>query len=140
MAWLYALGLNHFVIFTLVLTRVSGLLMTAPIVGSLEVPMRIRALLAFALALLLTPAQLVANVQTPTNLVSFAVLIAGEIVIGLTLGLGVQILLVAPQMAGQVISQLSGVSLADVFNPSLETEIPLFSHVLYLFTLAIFLT
>jgi flagellar biosynthetic protein FliR len=67
-------------------------------------------------------------------------LVAGELLVGLTLGLGVQMMFVAAQVAGQLISQVSGVSLADVFNPALETEVPLFSHLLHLFTLAIFLT
>jgi flagellar biosynthesis protein FliR len=139
-SWLYAFGLNQLVIFTLVLTRFSGLVMTAPVFGSLEVPVRIRALLAFALSLLITPTQLSARVASPATLVDLLILVAGELLIGLTLGLGVQILFLAPQVAGQLISQLSGVSLADVFNPSLETEVPLFSQLLYLFTMAIFLT
>jgi flagellar biosynthetic protein FliR len=140
MAWLYQTGLNQFIVFTLVLTRLSGLMMTSPVFGTLDVPVRIRALLAVAMAMVITPTQLTAYVQTPTTLVGYGALISGEILIGLTLGLGVQILFVGPQIAGQVISQLSGISLADVFNPSLETEVPLFSHLLYLFTLAIFLT
>jgi flagellar biosynthetic protein FliR len=140
MEWLYQTGLSQFIIFTLVLTRISGLMMTSPVFGSQEVPIRIRALVALAMALVITPTQLAASVQTPTTLVGYGALVTGEILIGLSLGLGIQILLVGPQIAGQVISQLSGISLADVFNPSLETDLPLVSHLLYLFTLAIFLT
>ena len=131
--------LNQFLLFTLVLTRVSGLTMTAPVYGSGEVPARIRAFLAFALSLVITPTQLGAAVAFPANLVEYLVLIGGELLIGLTLGLGVQVLFVSAQVAGQLISQVSGVSLADVFNPALETEVPLFSQLLYVFTLTIFL-
>ena len=55
MAWLAPLDVDKFLLFTLVLTRVSGLTVTAPIYGSQEVPMQVRALLAFALAVLIVP-------------------------------------------------------------------------------------
>jgi flagellar biosynthetic protein FliR len=138
MHWLYIFGTNTLLIFTLVLARVSGLLMTAPVYGSLDVPIRVRALLVFALALLLTPTQIAQRAEAAT-LIDYGVLIAGELAIGLVLGLGVQILFLAPQVAGQLISQMSGIALADVFNPSLDSEVPVFSQLLYLFSLAIFL-
>ena len=55
MDWLAQLDMDKFLLFTLVLTRVSGLTVTAPIYGSQEVPMQVRALLAFALAVLIVP-------------------------------------------------------------------------------------
>src|SRR5688572_19336220 len=138
MHWLQAYGANVFLVFTLVLSRLSGLMMTAPIYGSMEVPARVRALLVVALALLVTPSQ-IAHPAEAATLIDYAVLIGGELAIGLVLGLGVQILFLAPQVAGQLISQMSGIALADVFNPSLDSEIPVFSQLLYLFSLAIFL-
>jgi flagellar biosynthetic protein FliR len=43
------------------------------------------------------------------------------------------------QITGQLISQLSGMSLADVFNPGFDSEVPLVAHLMYLTTLAVFL-
>jgi flagellar biosynthetic protein FliR len=127
-----------FITFTFVLARVSGLVMTAPLFGSAEVPAQVRALLAFMLALLVTPIQLSFAIQMPANLPLYAVLMAGELLIGLILGLGVMILLAGVQVAGQVISQMSGMSLADVFNPGFDTEVPVISNLLHLVTLAVF--
>jgi flagellar biosynthesis protein FliR len=138
MQWLYAYGTNAFLIFTLVLARLSGLMMTAPIYGGVEVPARIRALLVVALAVLVAPSQ-IGEQADAENLVGYGVLMLGELAIGLVLGLGVQVLLLAPQVAGQLVSQMSGIALADVFNPSLDSEIPVFSQLLYWFSLAIFL-
>jgi flagellar biosynthetic protein FliR len=42
------------------------------------------------------------------------------------------------QLAGQVVSQISGLSLADVVNPNFDTSVPIFSHLLELLALAIF--
>ena len=127
-----------FITFTFVLARISGLVMSAPLFGSAEVPVRIRALLAFALSLLVTPVQLGVAVQMPTNLPMYAVALAGELMIGLILGLGVMILLSGVQVAGQVISQMSGMSLADVFNPGFNADVPVIANLLHMVTLAVF--
>ena len=127
-----------FITFTFVLTRVSGLVMTAPLFGSAEVPVRIRALLALALALIVTPVQCSTPVAMPANLILYAIGMAGELSIGLILGLGIMILLAGVQVAGQVISQMSGMSLADVFNPGFDSEVPIIAHMLHLVTVAVF--
>jgi flagellar biosynthetic protein FliR len=40
-------------------------------------------------------------------------------------------------MAGQIVSQLSGLSLADVFNPGFEEDVSIFSQLYYFLTLAV---
>ncbi len=131
--------INSFVIFIFVLARMSGLVMTAPMFGSSEVPTRIRALLAFTMALVITPVEWSANVELPTSLAAFIVSMGGELLIGMILGLGVMILLSGVQVAGQIISQMSGMSLADVFNPGFDAEVPMISNLLYLVTLTVFI-
>ena len=46
---------NQFLVFLLVLTRVSGLMLLTPVWGARVVPPRVRALLALALALIISP-------------------------------------------------------------------------------------
>lgn len=134
-SWYFA----PFIVFTLVLSRVSGLMMTAPLLMSAEIPMHIRGLLTATIAMLLTPSQLGAQLTYPHELVSYLLLLGSELLLGMILGLGVMILLSGVQITGQVISQLSGMSLADVFNPGFDSEVPLLSHLMYLVTLAVFL-
>jgi len=106
--WLRQIDLEKFLLFTLVLTRVSGLTMTAPIYGTKDVPLRVRALLAVALAVLLTP-----SAHAPDQLPGV-------------------------QLAGQLIGRMGGLMLADVFDPTTETSVPMFSRLLFLVTLAVF--
>jgi flagellar biosynthetic protein FliR len=139
-SWLTEYNLQQFLVFALVLARVSALAMTAPIYGAQEVPMQIRALIAFALAVLIVPTQLGAHFPNPQTLVDLVLILGGELLIGLTLGLGVMILFSGIQLTGQIIGQVSGMTLADVFNPAFDTSIPLLSQMLYMFTLAIYVT
>jgi flagellar biosynthesis protein FliR len=132
------LNLDQFVVFTLVLTRVSGLVVTAPIFGGSGIPGQIRALLAFAVAVLVFPSQWGAAVDVPANLLGYLLLVGGELLVGLVLGLGVTILFSGIQLAGQIIGQLGGLSLAEVFNPGFDTDVPLLSQLFHVFALAIF--
>jgi flagellar biosynthetic protein FliR len=49
-------AMSWFMVFVLVLVRLSGLMMIGPFFGHTAIPLRIRVLLAFSLALLVTPA------------------------------------------------------------------------------------
>lgn len=138
MAWLEQLYLHGLVGFLLVLARVGGLIATAPIFGSQEVPMKIRGMLALMLAVVIAPMQWSAVPSMPKSLVDLTLLLVGDLLIGLILGLGTMILLSGIQLAGHLVSQVSGMSLADVFNPAFDAEVPVFSQLMYYVTLAVF--
>ena len=127
-------------LFVLVLSRVSGLVMAAPIYGSANVPIRLRVFFALALTMMITPVQFDVAPSDPGTLLNLLVFVAVEMVIGLVLGLGIWIFLQMFQIAGQIISQSSGMSLSDVFIPGLNSSIPIFSQLLYMFSLAVFVT
>ena len=60
LAWLEASAVGQVMLFTYVLARVGGLVGTLPLFTGGETPMQVRAILAIAMALLLTPLQLAA--------------------------------------------------------------------------------
>ena len=130
--------LGQFVLFTLILARVGGLVMTAPIFGGREVPTQVRGLLAVMLTLLILPMQAQPAPAPLTALPDYVLDLAGETLIGLVLGLGIKILLAGIQLAGQIVSQLSGLALADVFQPDFDASVPVFSQLLLYVTLAVF--
>jgi flagellar biosynthetic protein FliR len=90
------------------------------------------------MALVVTPLELATPVALPSNVAAYGIALGGEVLVGVLLGLGVMILLSGVQVAGQVISQMSGMSLADVFNPGFDAEVPVIANLLYLVTLAVF--
>jgi len=140
MDWLSQLDIEKFLLFTLVLTRVSGLTMTAPIYGTQDVPLQVRALLAFSLAVLITPTQWNTAVQYPHTIIHYLIVIGSELLVGLILGLGIVILFSGIQLAGQMIGRISGLLLADVYDPGTGTSIPVFSRLLFLVAMAVFVS
>jgi flagellar biosynthetic protein FliR len=139
MSWLASFSLAPVFAFVFVLSRVSGLMMTAPTFTGSYIPRQVRVFLAVGIALVILPTQWSTPFDAPTNVVDFAVLIAGELLTGMAIGLGVAILAAGLQLAGQIIAQMSGMALADVLNPGSETDLPVFSSMLYMVTLAVFL-
>jgi len=120
--------MEKFVLFTLVLGRVSGLVMSAPIFGSRDVPMQFRALLSVAVALLALPSQWPLAVTAPSGTVEYALLMAGEVLVGLCLGLGVDILLSGAKVAGQLIGLTSGEALAEIYDPQTDESFAVHSQ------------
>ena len=130
---------DQFLVFVLVLSRVSGLMIAAPIYGSRSVPMQIRALVAVALSLLIAPVHWETPVEQPGHLFDLMIYVGQELVLGLMIGLGVQILFMGLQVAGQVVTQMSALSLADVFDPSFDNSMSVFSQLFEVIALSVFL-
>jgi flagellar biosynthetic protein FliR len=103
--------------YALVLFRIAGLVVAAPLFSSRVVPVRIRAGLAMLVGLLMLP---IAQRQVPPQLTLDVALIGavGEFMVGVTIGLALAILLMGGEAAGLVVGQQAGLALADVFDPT----------------------
>jgi len=102
--------------FAVVLFRVSGLMLTAPLYHSMLMPTRIRVGFTVAVAALIFPlikAHVPANASLSTALVGGA----GEMMIGAIIGLALSILLTGAEVAGLLIGRQAGIALADVYDP-----------------------
>ena len=124
------LNVEKFLIFTLVLTRISGLLIASPLFAAIRAPVMVRALVSLALAVLIMPSQCSATLPYPGSLLVYGVLIGGELAVGLVLGVGISILLGGVQMAGDLISRIGGLALSDVFDPMTSSNVPLVAELL----------
>src|SRR5687767_3938275 len=108
MAALLALYENQFLVFVLILTRVSGLVMSAPVLGLKNAPMQVRIILAVALAVIVTPFHWNDSADMPAHLPGLALSLVQELMLGLSLGLSIHILFTGLHVTGQVMGQLSG--------------------------------
>jgi flagellar biosynthetic protein FliR len=108
----------------LVFARVGAAVGFLPGFGDLYVPARIRLVLALALTVLLTPMLLQdgALPVLPGSPLRLLLLIGGETLIGLFLGLTARILMAALETAGMIISMQMSLSNAIVFNPGQQTQ------------------
>ena len=101
--------------------RVGAVLAVAPPFAAVAVPVRVRALIAMALTVGLLPVVSThathATHATPQPLAGFALGIAGEVLIGLAMGMSLALVFTAAQWAGELISQQMGLNLSEMYDP-----------------------
>lgn len=130
----------HLPAFALVLARLTGLFVFAPLLSSVMVPRQIKVLLALGLAVAVYP--VIDHVNTlPPGLELFGLLplMAGELAIGLSIGVLAAIPLMTAQLAGLVMSQQMGMGLALVYNPSIDFDGDALGQILFFVALASYL-
>ena len=131
-------AIDWMMLFSMVLTRLAGVVLSAPFFGALTIPMSVRALLTVTLAALMTPMQSHHPMPQMTGFPQLVPLLFEELIIGICLGLGAQLLFTAAQVAGQLAGQLGGMQMADTLNPTSGTNSPLLAQLLDLTTLGLF--
>ena len=126
---LAAFSADSFWAFLQVFVRVSSLFVSAPIFGSREIPTQVKAGLAALLSLVLLPLVKGTLTQTvPASVFGMAVLLLGQALIGLMIGLVVSLLFVAVRLGGDLVDYQMGFTQAATFNPQFnETVSPIAS-------------
>ena len=138
MDWWHLIDTSKVVVYVLVLTRISGLMIMAPILHSTDAPVQFRALLAFALTLAVMPSQWFVHVVEPDSLPAFVVMIAAELFIGLAMGLGFYILFTGVALAGELVGHVGGLQASQIFDPVSGDQVPLMSRAYQFFAITIF--
>ncbi|MGA7524133.1 MAG: flagellar biosynthetic protein FliR [Acidobacteriaceae bacterium] len=106
----------------LVMVRISGLMVFAPIFSSGAIPVRVKAVFVLAVSFLIAP--VVAGFSgAHVELGTVAVL--GELSVGLVLGLTLSLLLEALNFAGEIMGFQFSFSLVNLLDPNSSVETPL---------------
>lgn len=118
-------------------SRVTGMLIAAPFLGSLSVPVRIKIGMAFVFTMLLAP--LVPATTTALPASALVSLLAGEVLIGFLLGITLQLLFDGALIAGNVLGIQMGYSLASIINPQSQADSPVLATFHELIVLLLFI-
>ena len=138
MDWWHLIDTSRVFVYMLVLTRVSGLVIMAPVMHTTDAPVQYRALLAFAFSLAIMPSQWFVEVVEPDTLPAFAIMIAAELLIGLTMGFGLYILFAGVSLAGELVGQAGGLLAAQIFDPVSGDQVPLMSRAYQFLAITVF--
>lgn len=124
--------------FLIVLFRIGGMTVSAPMVSSAAVPARIRVALSFVISLMVFPIVLP---KIPSSMALDTVLVAvfSELMIGLTMGLAVGLVFLGINLTGMIIGQQAGLALASVINPMQDTQSTIIGQIYFMVTLMIYL-
>jgi flagellar biosynthetic protein FliR len=100
--------------FLLILLRAGVVIGMLPFYGSKSIPAQFKIGLVIAIALILTP---IVNFEFSRSAIS--ALVIREVIFGMVLGLSARFVFLAVDMAGQMISNAVGLSMATLFNPEI---------------------
>lgn len=108
---------NHPQVYLLLVARVSGLFLLAPVLGNTMIPMLIRVAMVLLVAWVLFPIYGF-NVPDPQiDVPSLITAMGGELAIGLIVGMVAGLIFTVFQMAGNVVGAQMGFSIVALFDP-----------------------
>jgi flagellar biosynthetic protein FliR len=126
--------------FALVLMRLTGMMLSAPVFSSTTIPVRIKAVFLAAIAVVVFPLVRPHMHHLPPTLLGTAVAAGAEIIVGITIGMAVNLLFVGIQAGAHLIAQQMGLGLARIFNPAMMEEDDLLAAFYVLVATALLLT
>ena len=125
----FEVPLRPILVFLVVLARVGGMVTFAPFWANRVTSPKIRIVLAFVLAMALTPVIMTRIETPPADMGSLTIVVMGEIVIGMAFGFVGRIVFSGLEMATFLISSQMGFSLAGTIDPSTQAQTTAFGIV-----------
>lgn len=128
--------------YCLVLCRMSGLFLLAPLFGSGTVPVKVKVAILVMLSVCLVPLVPAPEAQVfrwSGKVAGLAVVCAGEIGVGLIFGMAVHLFFAAVQFAGQVLGQQVGFAMANMMDPVSSVRVSVFGQLYYMMAVGVFL-
>ena len=133
------ISLQQFQSFLLCLARIMALLAAIPPSAGNQIAGRVKIGLAVVTTLLLFPAMAPYTPQSSLSPTWFAVLLANEVLIGILIGLIVQMVFAAVSFGGAVIGYQMGFAAANIFDPQTTQQLSLMSQFANILVILIFL-
>lgn len=124
--------------YVLVLFRVAGMMIFAPVFGGTRIPRPVKLMLAMVLAAGMC-GTVPGPVRLPDSAWELALGIGGEMAFGIAMGLVLSFTFIAAQWAGEVIGQQMGLNLSEVFDPQFGAAGSLVGDLYFMLTLVTFL-
>ncbi len=125
--------------FMLVFARVASVLFVIPFLDSRSVPVIFKAGLALAVSIMVFNQVRIDLGVFPSSVFSLFIMIASEVVLGLTIGFLVKLIFSGIQLAGQLSGFQMGFAIANVVDPASSLQIPILAQFLNLFAMMLFL-
>lgn len=133
-------ALNFVPVFALVLFRLAGMMLFAPLFGSAKIPRRVKLLIALIMALTMCSAIDASKVQIPETMWGLALGIGGELIFGLAMGTIVSFVFIAAQWAGEIIGQQMGLNISEVLDPQFGQAGSLVGDLYFMLAMVVFLS
>ena len=131
--------INYFQLFLVIWARLAAAVMILPILGSPQVPVRVKGLISLMIAILIFPWASQQGIVFPDNTMLFALVIVKEIIVGLVLGFFLALIFASFQLAAAFFSTQIGLGMSEVFDPFTQESSALLGYFFYSVAVLVFL-
>ena len=131
--------LPHVLPLMLVVARLTGLFIFTPVLTSATIPTVFKAMLAFMFGVALYPFVPEIPAVAAVDVVQLVPLLFAELLVGVVIGLIAAVPLYAMQMGGYIMGYQVGLSLAESFNPELNTNGSVIGQILFFLGVFLFI-
>lgn len=115
-------SIEHLDFFLLILVRISGFMVAAPIFSLRNIPMRVKLILAIAVAIIVFNTVPYREIEYSTT-IDYAFVVILEMVAGLIMGFMANVSYYILSFAGQIIDQEIGFSMVNQFDPITSAQV-----------------
>ena len=129
-AWILAVAL--------VALRFGAVLVLAPVLGTSNIPARIRVLFVLGISVLLVAGLTIKPTAIPLSVAGFALAALSELVVGALLAFGIFTAFAVFLLAGRIMDIQLGFGVATLIDPTNRTQSPLLGTILNLTAVALF--
>lgn len=126
-------------VFFLVLVRVTGMFVVAPIFGRRSIPTYYKAGFSFFIALIMMNVIEQSDIKTGESMFTYAPLVFKEFIVGLILGFVGYIILSGIYIAGQMIDMKIGFGVVNIIDPMTNIQVPVTANFYTTITLLVLL-
>ena len=130
---------RDFNIFLLIFIRVGVVLFVLPFFNSRIIPVIAKVGLALLITMMLYPAGNIQTAPSIDNVVGMARLVLAELIIGIVLGLMIQIFFEGVKMMGQLVGFQTGFSITNIIDPQSGSQVSILANMSYLLSMVLFL-
>lgn len=140
MELLELLSPRNIVGFIMVVTRLSGMIASAPLFSTYPIPPQVKAWLVALVAFIIYP-MVSANSSfvVPTSMPEMTLFLLKEFGVGFLIGFLANFMFAGIQLAGQMLSQQIGLQMGSMLDPATQASVPIISELYLMLTTMIFL-
>ena len=118
-------SMKSLIVFILVLSRIGGMLSTAPLFSTFPIPSQAKVGLAALVSFIMYPIVLsAAAIDVPKDLFTLSLLMTKEILVGVLIGFCALIIFIGIQMAGHLLSIQMGLAVGNILDPVTKQQVP----------------
>jgi flagellar biosynthetic protein FliR len=132
------LGAGWILTMLLLSARIAALLLMTPLLYAASMPLLVRVLMVLGFSCVIALPFAGTSAATPATVGALVPALLRELVIGATLGLGVLMAFAGFALAGRLVDVQVGFGIAQVFDPTTRTRVPVLSSIFALFAAVFF--